>query len=192
MLSESRDNLPAYLHQQNTLGFSATFAYCIPLGFSKADAAVISSVLSASFVAGRLASIFISTQLKTKTMLCGSFVIMTTGNVLLLMFASDSIRMVWLSFVVIGLGNSCVYTCILSFVEERINVTTSVCAFFILSSCLPSLVTPVLLGRFLEEYPLVYVYVNIACLSVCCITFLLVLLLDKHISRKNTSDQINK
>ena len=175
----------------STLGYSATFAYCIPLGFSKADAAFVSGVLSASFTAGPFVSIFIALRSKTTTMLCGSFVIMITGNVLLFVFATNSHLMVWLAFVIIGLGNSCVYPCLFSFVEERINVTTGISSTFVLSGCLSSLVIPVLLGRFLEEYPLVYVNVNFAGLGICCVAFAVIFLLDKHPCRKNTYDQMN-
>ena len=175
----------------STLGFSATFVYCLPLGFSKADAAFVSCVLSASFAAGRFASIFIALRLKTRTMLCGSFVFMITGNVLMFVFATNSRLMVWLAFVVIGLGNSCVNPCVFSFVEERINVTTGISSIFVLSACLSSLGLPVLLGRFMEEYPLVYVYVNFAGLGICIFVLVLILLLDQCVSRRKRYEQIN-
>lgn len=174
-----------------TLGFAATFVYNLPQGFSKADAAHVSSALSASFAVNRIVSIYIATRIKARTMMITSFVILMTGNILLLIFANNSPLMVWIAFVIIGKGHSPVYPCILSFVEERINVTTSVCSIFILSSSFSSIVIPIILGKFLEQNPLVYVYVNLLGLAVCAVVFMLIFWLDYRSSHKRTYEIIN-
>ena len=81
----------------NTFGFAATFATVIGTRFTKAEAAFMVSVMSGAFAAGRLAAILIATRLSPKYMMIGSYFLLTTGNVLLVIFSNTNRTFVWVA-----------------------------------------------------------------------------------------------
>ena len=118
----------------STMSYLTEFAVVIDLKLSKSTAAFLTSIMSGAFAVNRLISIFVAAKVKTKTMLYVSFVMLSAGNLILLFFANSSEVMLWIAVVIIGSGHSSVIPCIMSLLEERMNVTTSVCGLFMLSA----------------------------------------------------------
>lgn len=168
----------------STLNFLTEFVGVIDLKLSKSKAAFMSSVMSGAYAANRFVSIFVATKIKPKTMLYISFGMLTTGNLILLFFANTSEVMLWIAAVIIGAGLSCVVPCIMSFLEERMNVTTGVCSTFLISACISLIVTPLLIGNYIEKYPMTYVYINLLGLTACCIIFSCLFVIDRRYRRK--------
>lgn len=164
----------------STFSFITEFAVVIALKLTKSKAAFLSSAMSGSYAVNRLFSIVVASKLRTKTMLYISFVMLSTGNILLLIFANTSEVMLWVAAVIIGLGHASVYPCLISFLEERINVTTAVCSVFMLCSSCTNIFVPMVLGNYVESYPLVYVYINLFGLTACFLIFSVLYVIDRR------------
>ena len=78
-----------------------------------------------------------------------------------------------------GVGQSSLYPCILTFLEHRINITTTVTSLFNFAGCLTSIGLPILLGNFIETYPLVYVYINLSGIFAAFLMFFCIAVLDR-------------
>lgn len=167
----------------STMGFLTEFAVVIDLKLSKSKAAFLSSVMSGAFAINRLVSVAVASKLKPKTMLYVSFAMLTLGNGILLLFANSSELMVWISVAVIGAGHASVTPCIMSFLEERINVTTTVCGLFMVSSFLSGIFVIFAIGIWVEKYPLLYVYINLFGLMICFLTFASLYVIDRRFRR---------
>ena len=163
----------------STMNFLPEFVTVIALKLTKSKAAYMSSVMSAAFAVNRLLSIVVAAKFRTKTMLYVSFLMICTGNGILLFFANSSEVMLWIAVVIIGAGHSSVYPCLMSFLEERINVTTFVCGLFMFCSGASSVAVPILLGYYVEKYPLIYVYINVCGLAICLLIFAILYVIDR-------------
>ena len=163
----------------STLTFIPEFASLIEPKFSDQKASFLASVACGAFAVNRLISIFVATLIKTTTMQIISFIMLVTGNLLLLFFANTSEVMLWTSVVIVGAGHANVNPCILSFLEERMNVTTSVCGIFLLSASVTMIAVPIVVGNFIESDPMLYVYLNLGGLFACTLIFTGILAVDR-------------
>ena len=152
----------------NTFTYLPAFAVNIDLHLSKSTGAFMTSVTSASYTVSRGLSIFLATRFKTTTLLYFNFSIIGVGNLLVLRYANSSETMLWVGLIVMGFGFSSVFPGIYAFLEERINVTNTVCGFFMFASSLATTINPIIEGKYIEKYPLTFVYINIVSL-ICCI-----------------------
>ena len=105
----------------STMNFLPEFVTVIALKLTKSKAAYMSSVMSAAFAVNRLLSIVVAAKFRTKTMLYVSFLMICTGNGILLFFANSSEVMLWIAAVIIGAGHSSVYPCY-SFVRRIVYI----------------------------------------------------------------------
>lgn len=158
--------------EMNTFTFFPDFAVYIDLHLSKSKAAFMTSLLSAAFACSRGISIIIATRFKPMNMLYTNLILIGVGNGLLLVFANTSEHMLWLSLVLMGFGYSCVFPGIYAFLEERINVTNTLCGLFMFASSIATTVNPVILGYYIETNPLIFVYINLFSLITCLAIFM--------------------
>ena len=166
----------------STFNFMSEFAV-LALS-SKPKGAFLTSVTSAAFAGNRFISIFMAAKIKPKTMLYMSFALLSIGNILLISCFKGSEVMIWIAAMIIGVGHSCVFPCIMSFLETRLNITTFVCGIFILSSCISSVAVPFVIGSYITSHPLVYVYINIGGLIACAGIFSVLYIIDRHYRRR--------
>lgn len=167
----------------STLNFLPEFAHVVGVRMTKSRAAFLASVTSSAYAVNRVISILVATKLKAKTMLYISFAALVVGNTILLIFSNYSEVMMWIGCVIIGAGHSCVMPCIMAFLEERMNVTTTVCSIFLFSSCTANIVTPILIGSYIESFPMIYVYINLIALIVCAVIFAALFVIDRRFRR---------
>lgn len=158
--------------EMNTFTFFPDFAVYIDLHLSKSKAAFMTSLLSAAFACSRGISIIVATRFKPMNMLYTNLILIGVGNGLMLMFANTSEHMLWLSLIIMGFGYSCVFPGIYSFLEERINVTNTVCGLFMFASSIATTINPIILGYYIETNPLIFVYINLMSLFMCLVIFI--------------------
>ena len=156
----------------NTFTFLQDFVVYSDLRLTKSTGAYMLSVLSATFAACRGISIFVATRVKTTHMLYTNMLLIGTGNVILLIFGNSNEQLLWLGLIIIGIGCSCVFPGIYSFLEERINVTNSVCGCFMFTSSIATTTNPILVGYFIESMPMIFVYINVVSLVICIFIFM--------------------
>ena len=175
--------------EMNTFTFFPDFAVYIDLHLSKSTAAYMTSLLSASFACSRGISILIATRFKPMNMLYFNLVLIGVGNSMMLMFANISEHMLWISLLIQGFGYSCVFPGIYSFLEERINVTNSLCGLFMFASSIATTVNPIIVGYYIQTNPLIFVYINIVSLVICLVIFVALHSTDRSLRKSLISRQ---
>ncbi|KAI1285830.1 Major facilitator superfamily domain-containing protein 4B [Halotydeus destructor] len=157
--------------EQNTMNYLSTFVVHVDLKLSKSTGAFMTSAMSASYTISRLLSIFLATRLPTVLMLYLDFAVMLVGNVLVLKFCNTSEVGLWIGLIVMGFGFSSCFPAIYSFLEERINVTNTVCGIFMFASSIATTIEPLFEGQYIEEWPEIFVYINVASVLACVVLF---------------------
>ena len=156
----------------NTFTFLPDFVIYSDLRLTKSKGAYMLSVLSAVFACCRGISIIVATRVKTSHMLYTNMLLIGIGNAILLFFGNSSEQWTWIGLIVMGIGYSCVFPGIYAFLEERINVTNSVCGCFMFASSIATTTNPILIGYFIETSPMIFVYINVVSLVVCLLIFI--------------------
>ena len=119
------------------------------------------NILTAVMSVGLGLTIFVSTRVKVHYMLYISFTLSVGGNLLLLVFASESATMIWFSVVILGIGHSCVISSILSFMEQKINVTNFITGLLMAASSAALIGNSLTMGQLVESHSLIFVYCNL-------------------------------
>lgn len=154
-------------------------SFALTIGYRKADSSLMSGVYQGSFAIGRLFCSILALKLDALTMLLTCFSLLVFGNVLLMQFADNSETMIWIAIVVLGLGCSSNYASTFVLLEQRINVTNSVSACLVFSSYLAATFLPLILGLQLHQHPFIFVYLNLASVSICFLLLFAFLLVNR-------------
>lgn len=149
-------------------------------GYSEASGAELARYMSTAYAICRLASIIIATRVPTLYMLYIHFVIIAVGNITLLLADASSLTQLTIGLCIVGSGLSAVFAALYAFYEELMEVTNGICGAFMFASALAVSLTPIIEGQFLPTYPVVYNYINLAALFVCCIILVYI-----HIFHRN-------
>lgn len=117
--------------------------------------------------------IFVAMALETHQMLYIHFTIVTIGCTILYIYSQVSEAMIWVGVVFIGAGDSIIYPCVYSFLEERIDVTNKLTGLLMFTSSIATTVYPLIMGTYIESYPLVFLYVNNFSIAAVIILFII-------------------
>lgn len=172
-----------------TFNFVTEFSIRIGVGVSKSDAAILTSVVSAAFAVSRCGSIFLACKMCVETMIYASLVTIAIGNLLLLLFSRSSVIMLWAGVVLVGSGHASMYPSLWSFLEQRVTVTTRVSALLHFMGTCSSVGLPILVSTYIQDHPLVLVYVNLCLLTFCLSSFALISHVDRLFKRLLNSNQ---
>jgi FHS family Na+ dependent glucose MFS transporter 1 len=152
----------------NAFAFFPDFAYYSSMNITKSTATFMTSIMAGAFALFRGIGILTATKITTARMLHVHFVVTTLGNVLLLLAGIIScINLTWVSIVVMGIGMSCMFPTIYSYLEERIVVTNTLTGVLFFSKEVALVVCPIIIGLNIERFPMIFVYVNIFSNIVC-------------------------
>lgn len=108
-------------------------------------------------------------KVKTRYMVLFDLVIILIGSITILLTGNTNEKGLWVGVVILGLGMSSCWPAILSFVEERINVTSAVAAIFAFFSTSHAVAGPLIEGRVIDSFPMIFAYVNLVsiCIALC-------------------------
>ena len=154
-------------------------SFAIDIGLGKETGANLAAVYQSSYAVSRLVGAFVAIRVEVKIMLLTCFILLTGGNVLLLMFATTYEPMVWLANVILGMGNACIQGCIFSLMEQMIDVTDVISGFLVFSSSLASIIMTIILGFVMQTSPFLFVYMNIFSIVICLLILFGFYLIDR-------------
>jgi fucose permease len=158
--------------EQNTFNYLQTFSVHVDLKLSKSTGAYMTSALSASYTASRLMAILFATKFSTLPMLYFDLIVILIGNLIVMFYANTSETGLWIGLIVLGAGFSSCFPAIYAFLEERINVTNTVCGMFMFMSSIGTTVSPLLEGKYIETWPLIFVWINLVSVVICILLFI--------------------
>jgi fucose permease len=70
-----------------------------------------------------------------------------------------------------GVGSSSIFPTMFSFIEELMPVTSRIGSLFLVVSCLGEFTIPFIVGYYVEDHPLVLIYVTTVASIVCFVLF---------------------
>jgi fucose permease len=106
----------------------------------------IASAFWGSFTIGRLAGIWISTRLRSLTILIIDFVGCLISAFLIMVFPASP-TMLWIGSILLGISLASIFPTLLALAEERVHITGTITGLFLVGGSLGSMVIPVLIGQ---------------------------------------------
>ncbi|RWS21765.1 sodium-dependent glucose transporter 1-like protein [Leptotrombidium deliense] len=131
------------------------------------------AVFGGSFTFFRFLSIFVALKVKAALMLYAFLSLSLISSVVMLVLGLNSILVLWITCATSGAGFACLHAAILSFVEERIDVTNIIGGVFMFTGAAGKIISPLIIGHFIENKPFVFVDCYVFCITAMIIAFVL-------------------
>ena len=123
------------------------YTYALQLGLgTEITAAYLTSAFWGSFTLGRLLAIPISTRLRPLTILYLDFAGCLLSLILILLFR-DSVSLLWIGTVLLGLSFASIFPTFLTLAEERMHVTGTMAGWFLVGGSLGGMILPWGIGQ---------------------------------------------
>ena len=142
--------------------------YLMSLDFciSKSTAALMLSATVASFAASRLIFMFLCRRFNNRILMCMSIALMTISNCLLLIHTGSE-SMIWISVILMGSGFAPFQAAIFAFMEERVNLTSSLSGRVMFLSAVANVADMLLISKLVQWHPQTFVWINMGSLFLC-------------------------
>ncbi|CAG2115957.1 unnamed protein product [Medioppia subpectinata] len=160
--------------EQMHLQFLPTFAVNSDLNMSPKAAALVTSAAAAAFTVGRGLSIPLAIKLKPEVILYANHIMMVAGTLILIFWANSSLVMMWMGNIILGAGFSSVYASMYAFLEHQFRVTNVIGSIFVFAGGLTCALSPSLVGKYIEANPLILIWFNLICVTLCVLIFVLI------------------
>ena len=102
------------------------------------------------------------------------FILIIIFNVVSIVTYHQPLYWVWISNIGIGIGCGSVYPTIYSFLQQNFQIDNKKTAILLCIGGIVGAVTPYVVGLFIEDTPLILMYVNITSIIICLILLLLI------------------
>ncbi|CAG2176978.1 unnamed protein product, partial [Oppiella nova] len=144
--------------------FAVTYYQYSPLRLSAQSATNIYSTSIAIYSAGLVMNIFYPYKFQLKTILSAHIMLVFTGTVFLIP-GRYSMVCLWVASICTCLGFSAMYAGIVAFTELHMGFTNKLSATFRLLKGLFTLVTPFIVGNYIEDYSVIFIIMEFVYLS---------------------------
>lgn len=131
------------------------------LGHGRKVGAYEASLLFASFSITRFACIFTAMKFSSYLMLLVHLLIVNVASVLMLIVSKSSLAVLSIPFVIFGIGTSCIFPTIYSYLNKRLQLSSGLTGFLMAASASANIVVQLLNGHLLQANPMAFVYINI-------------------------------
>lgn len=172
----------------DTFTFIPQFVVFSDLEVSKSTAALMSSVMSASFALFRILSVPLATRISPGLMLWNNMTLTFIGNVLLLIFANSSYAMTWIALLLLGSGLSSTMGATNAFVSQRIVMTNTLVGLFLCFGRVAATANAFFIRLLIQSQPLILAHTNILFVIICAMALIAFHVTDRwDAGRKNKS-----
>jgi len=171
------------------LQFGATYYQYIPLKLTASKSAEIVSAMALTYTIGRGISVLIAMKVKPEHMIAYQFLILLIG-ITILLFGQSSTTLIWIGSLTLSYGFSSLFPSILAFISQHLTITNNIGAILIFSSSFLNMLSPFILGTYIESYPIIYILSMITILLIDILLFLIILLIIRN-TEKNISNLMN-
>ena len=172
------------------LKFAVTwFQYC-PLKLPAQEAAHIFAISTAVYTTFRGLNVFIGLKLSIRTMLSYHYVILIVGTILLIV-GQNILSVLWVASIILCWGFSAMFAGIYTFTGQQLTMTNQLNTFFLMIRGLFTLFTPVIIGEYLDNYSVVFIFVEIFYLFSSLILFVIINYMIRRYTRSEKKVQIS-
>lgn len=130
------------------LGFGNwIYTYTVTLGLGDITAAAnLNGIFWGSFTLGRLLGVWISTRLRSQTILFMDILGCAIGIVVIMLW-KDSSQALWVGTIMLGLSMASIFPTFIMLAGERMQITGAITGWFLVGSGMGSMLLPWLLGQ---------------------------------------------
>ncbi|XP_003742048.1 sodium-dependent glucose transporter 1A [Galendromus occidentalis] len=130
------------------------------LKFSKPDSVYVSAAFWIFFTSTRVVATVVSFRMRPRSMLiiCHLLVVLATGA--LCLFVDSATEVVWICTAIVGTGVSPMFPSALTHVLQYVHINQSYSSFIMMCVCVGGMLPPILVGPFIDDRPIAFVYVN--------------------------------
>jgi len=130
----------------SSMQFIPTFGQYSDLKMTESASAYVLTGLMGMFAFGRLMGTIIIFKVRPELIILFNFTFVIAGNMILMIWASDSLFMFWLGSILLGIGYSTTFPSFCAFIEKYLVFTTAVASCTIVFGSLVSSVYPIIIG----------------------------------------------
>lgn len=133
-----------------------------------------------SFAFSRIVSIFVATRFSSRCMLITNLSVCMVASITLVAFADKLEPLLWIGIVLLGFSMGPLFPASISWLERYVLITNKTASIFVLGAAVGEIVIPVIIDLFINQEPMVLMYVNITVNVLCFSSFICLILLAKH------------
>ena len=171
----------------NTLQFASVFAQSSPIQLTEREGSRVLSAMTFGFAIGRGVGIFLVLKIQPHLILIGNLVLLLLGNTLLFTLGGTSVEWMWAGAICLGLGLSTTIAAFFAYLEKYIFISDRVAAFTSVGVGLMISVYPLVLGKWIEDFPKLLNYCDYLNITVLVIAFGLLFRLTRYNKRESTA-----
>ncbi|RWS06225.1 sodium-dependent glucose transporter 1-like protein [Dinothrombium tinctorium] len=169
-----------------------TFAVLCDLKFNKSKAAFIASLYYGTFTFFRVFAIFLLDLIGSQNLILFDLILITVANVLLVPFGNRFEWCLWTGVAIMGCGASSVFGAIFGFLEDFVNVKSKFASLILINVCFGAFAFPLIVGKYADTEPLVFLYISLLCNLLCCICFIVLMCLKRFVLKvKNVAPELH-
>ena len=151
--------------------FLSPFACRSSLNLNTKTGAEITLGFYSTFALGRLLAIFVSTRVRPFYIIAFSFLICLASSTVLAAAGDTAEVWLWAGSISAGMGMAATYATTFAWVEEHMTVTAGIGGLLTVAGSLGPDVMPLLVGNYIQESPMVMMYLYVAVVVVCIALF---------------------
>ncbi|XP_037036785.1 sodium-dependent glucose transporter 1C-like isoform X2 [Bradysia coprophila] len=157
----------------SSMQFLPIFGQYSDLKMTESASSYVLTGLNGMFAFGRLIGTIVIFKVRPELIIALNIILVIMGNVILLIWANDSLTMFWLGSMILGLGFSTMFPSFCAFIEKYLVFTTSVASSTIVFGSFVSSIYPLIIGKFIEHQAVVLTYTNLLSISVSIVAMIL-------------------
>ena len=94
--------------------------------------------------------------------------------ILLLIFCNSSIYMLWIGVAILGFGLSSVIAALYALMENTLEMSSMICGILNMSGTMGSVITPLVLAKYIESYPVILIWASLVSAAVCVLLLVII------------------
>ncbi|XP_054157136.1 major facilitator superfamily domain-containing protein 4A-like [Oppia nitens] len=169
----------------NYNGYWLKFAQSSQIRLTNQMANNISILMWSAFSLSRAICVVLSYYVSPIPVTYACFTVLLVSQILFLIFQGTSIAIIWTGSALIGFGLGPIFANIYQLIESITPVTNLVGALFIFTIGLYMTITSLILGAYVEQFPMIFIYIMLFCCVVPLVLLIVIDLLIKKVIRVN-------
>eukprot|EP00094_Tigriopus_californicus_P012016 TCALIF_11610-PA protein Name:"Similar to naglt1 Sodium-dependent glucose transporter 1 (Danio rerio)" AED:0.75 eAED:0.77 QI:0/0.66/0.5/1/1/1/4/0/399 len=165
--------------------FLTTFAVECQLQLSKTQGAELTAIYWGAFAVMRLAAIFAAIRLDPKHVMGFSFICSLVGGVALSIWAEHSFLALQIGTGILGVGMASVYATGILWLEGYVLITGRLGCLFPIAASIGPDTYPILVGHFIEDWPMLLMHLMLATMVGCILLFMLAACIGRRVQSEN-------
>ncbi|XP_018495872.1 sodium-dependent glucose transporter 1 [Galendromus occidentalis] len=149
------------------------------LGFSKSNSVYLSAVFWTFFTASRVVATIASFKMSPHSMLVVSHALVLLPAGAMCLFVESATEVIWICTAVLGFGASPLFPSSFTHLQQYVHLSQSHSAMIMMCVCIGAMLPPVLVGPFIDDRPIAFVYVIFALAVLSATAFVTSLILKQ-------------